>query len=77
MSYIEERIKCLAVKAWQRDKSKHEIKCPNQNCDGKAWGGTMVPEMNSLDVCVLECHDCGRDQHFIPKPVIDAFLERI
>lgn len=86
MSYIEERIKYLAVQAWQRDKSKHELTCGNNSCEGKSWGGTMAARMRQASglvnvedatVCILECHDCGHEQFFVPQAVIDNFLERI
>lgn len=84
MSYIEERIKYLAVKRWQNDKSKHELTCGNPECDGKSWGGTITAHFERRKLegdlhkkCYLMCEDCGYEQDFVPKPVIDAFLDRI
>ncbi len=82
MSYIEERIKYLAVQAWQRDESKHEMTCGQSNCESGTMVAIMRPAAGHVDVadstvCVLECFVCGHEQGFIPQPVIDNFLDRI
>lgn len=88
MSYTEERIKYLAVKAWKNDRTKDVYKalnCPNRDCDSFEWGGEVHPEMRMPGgghdlggmICVLLCHDCGHEFYNVPDEVIDSFLDRI
>ena len=89
MSYIEERIKFLAVKAWQDDRTKDVYKalnCPNKDCDDYEWGGTVRAEMRwpsaareitTGQICVLMCDDCGHEFFTVLDQVIDSFLARI
>jgi len=89
VSYIEERIKFLAVKTWKDDRTKDVYKalnCPNRDCDDYEWGGEVHPEMRMPGpgrhniggmICVLLCHDCGHEFFIIPDQVIDSFLARI
>lgn len=74
--YVVERIKYMAVRAWQNDKTKHELNCGNPDCDSVY---ALVPQMGEDGegpFTVLICDDCGREQTFVPDPVIDNYLTR-
>ena len=73
MSYIDERIKFLAIKAWRLDRSKKEIACENPDgCEFPLIRATFYQRE-----CRVMCDECGYQQESIPEEVIDAFLDRI
>ncbi len=83
MSYAEERIKFLAVRHWQIDRSKKEMACQNDEaCEFPLIRAEMrwpSPShgITTGQVCVLICDECGQEFYNIPDEVIDNFLNRI
>ena len=72
LSYIEERIKFLAVTAWRRDRQNRDIACENDECEFPL----IRAEIRNRE-CYVLCDECGNQQESIPEEVIDAFLGRI
>lgn len=76
MGYVEERIKYLAVKAWQDNRKVHELTCGTEDCDNRL-DVKMIQNGADEFRAILFCYNCPYEQHFVPAPVIDLFLERL
>ncbi len=80
MGYVEERIKFMAVDAWQRDKQAHPLTCGTDGCHEDLHSEMLKSESSDGSAthrAVLRCYNCAWEQDFVPRPVIDAFLARI
>lgn len=80
MGYVEERIKFMAVTAWQEDRMKHPLTCGTDGCDEGLYPKMLKSESSDSSTThrtVLRCYSCDYEQDFVPRSVIDTFLTRI